>query len=456
MGLEEQDWNALFWGCISAVSFPLGATIGITIHIPTKLLVSLMSFGAGALLFALSIELFGGAMQEMAEGKIGKAEVICSMTSAVAGALSFIVMNRFLGEHEVNGGEDTAEQMPAEAVHVPLYDMQDEEPNPGSSDPALPMRSVGQPGLGSTPHHALSGNPCNDWEQSASRGRRHSQQTSPDLRIDTAWFSNLRVVGSPASPLHTGRRHSIGECTTPRASPVVRSETSAPRSTIANVSTSTRPLALAAGLWMAGESTEDNCWLPMTDRDDSDEGDPSTESEHLPPASAGGGAAMAIWLGLTMDGVPEAVVIGILANRDAMSMALIVGVFLANFPEAIATAALMRRSGMHGAKILGLWASLCLMTGAVAMIAAIVFPKKQEHWLGFVTTGSEGLAAGAMLAMISGTMLPDAYKQGGSDLVGFWAVMGFLSVLWVRVMWPAMPESPTSGLPNNNNHGDSP
>lgn len=55
-------------------------------------------------------------------------------------------------------------------------------------------------------------------------------------------------------------------------------------------------------------------------------------------------------------------------------------------------------------------------------------------WLVFVETGSEGLAAGAMLAMISGTMLPDAYKQGGSDLVGFWTVMGFVSVLAIRVM----------------------
>ena len=97
MVLVQQDWDALYWGCVSAVSFPAGAAIGISFNLPETMIVILMSFGAGALLFALSIELFGHAMLEMEEGKIGKAEVFCSMFSAVIGALSFIVMNRFLG-----------------------------------------------------------------------------------------------------------------------------------------------------------------------------------------------------------------------------------------------------------------------------------------------------------------------------------------------------------------------
>ena len=87
------------------------------------------------------------------------------------------------------------------------------------------------------------------------------------------------------------------------------------------------------------------------------------------------------------------------------------------------------------------------------MLAAIVFPRKSAHWVDFVTTASEGLAAGAMLAMIAGTMLPDAYEKGGADLVGFWTVCGFVSVLGVRVCFPAMPEPhiPT-GKPGDNPH----
>jgi len=159
-------------------------------------------------------------------------------------------------------------------------------------------------------------------------------------------------------------------------------------------------------------------------------------------ASSAVAAAMAIWLGLTMDGVPEAMVIGILANGEAMSMALVVGVFLANFPEAIATAAMMKKHGMPLWKNMLLWWSLCIMTGLVAMLAAMIFPRKSAHWVDFFTTGSEGLAAGAMLAMISGAMLPEAYHLGNADLVGFWTVFGFVSVLAVKVMYPAMPEVP--------------
>ena len=32
-----------------------------------------------------------------------------------------------------------------------------------------------------------------------------------------------------------------------------------------------------------------------------------------------------------------------------------------------------------------LWTSLCIMTGAIAMLAAVVFPKRGGHWVDFVT-----------------------------------------------------------------------
>jgi len=53
--------------------------------------------------------------------------------------------------------------------------------------------------------------------------------------------------------------------------------------------------------------------------------------------------------------------------------------------------------------------------------------------------------------MIAGTMLPDAYEKGGADLVGFFTVCGFVSVLAIRVSWPAMPS-----VPGHGGDGDSP
>ena len=48
----------------------------------------------------------------------------------------------------------------------------------------------------------------------------------------------------------------------------------------------------------------------------------------------GSNAAIAIWLGLAIDALPESVVIGLLClDPDGVSIAFIAGVFLANLPE---------------------------------------------------------------------------------------------------------------------------
>ena len=67
------------------------------------------------------------------------------------------------------------------------------------------------------------------------------------------------------------------------------------------------------------------------------------------------------------------------------------------------------------------------------MITAMALPRRKQEWVDYMTSAAEGLAAGAMLAMISGTMLPEAYEKGGADLVGLWTVAGFVTVLGVKV-----------------------
>ena len=83
-----------FWGAVSAVSLPLGSVLGLASK-PGKLITSsMMAFGAGALLFALTIELFGSTLhhaQEMGEGL-----VIASMVGAVVGGLLFDFLNQML------------------------------------------------------------------------------------------------------------------------------------------------------------------------------------------------------------------------------------------------------------------------------------------------------------------------------------------------------------------------
>ena len=52
-------WNALLFGAVSSSALLIGAVIGVRFRIPKRLLAMLLAFAAGALITALSFELFG-------------------------------------------------------------------------------------------------------------------------------------------------------------------------------------------------------------------------------------------------------------------------------------------------------------------------------------------------------------------------------------------------------------
>jgi CRP-like cAMP-binding protein len=141
------------------------------------------------------------------------------------------------------------------------------------------------------------------------------------------------------------------------------------------------------------------------------------------------GAPIAIFLGMTLDGIPESVVIGASVSHSAVSLSLIVGLFLANYPEALSSSAGMRQQGMAVGRIVAMWSALMLMTGAIAAAGALFFAGADPHAFALV----EGLAAGAMLTMIAETMLPEAYFKGGS-VVGLSTLFGFLVAIYSKTL----------------------
>jgi len=157
---------------------------------------------------------------------------------------------------------------------------------------------------------------------------------------------------------------------------------------------------------------------------------PSPADVHKAHNEAGGGAALAIWLGIALDGIPESLVIGAaMIESGSVSMALIVGVFLANFPEALSSSVGMRRQGYSVSKIVWMWTSLTILTGIGAFIGNATFGNLAPTTFVLV----EGLAAGAMLAMIAETMLPEAAEQGG-PANGLMTVFGFLAAVYVGTL----------------------
>lgn len=157
-------------------------------------------------------------------------------------------------------------------------------------------------------------------------------------------------------------------------------------------------------------------------------------SHLIPSAAAMAGAVgehknapMAIWLGLLMDGIPEALTIGAHLAIAPLSPSLLAGLFIANYPEAFSSSEGMKHQGFSYPRILLMWTSIMIITGILAVLGTLLFadaPKSIVSLLG-------SLAAGAMLTVISETMLPEAYAKGGS-IVRISTVLGFLVIILIR------------------------
>ena len=141
------------------------------------------------------------------------------------------------------------------------------------------------------------------------------------------------------------------------------------------------------------------------------------------------GAALAIWLGILLDGIPESFVIGASLVERGLSLSLLAGLFLSNYPEALSSSAGMREQGFSRARILFMWTSLMLITGLGAALGNVLLTNAGQGTLSLV----EGIAAGAMLTMIAQTMLPEAYFRGG-NIVGFATLLGFLAAIFFNTL----------------------
>jgi ZIP family zinc transporter len=133
------------------------------------------------------------------------------------------------------------------------------------------------------------------------------------------------------------------------------------------------------------------------------------------------GSALAIVLGIVLDGIPESIVLGLsILTGGSVSVAFLAAVFLSNLPEAIAATAGLAAGGWARARILGLWALVVLVSAVAALLGYGLFDSASPRLLAFVLA----FAGGAVLTMLADTMIPEAYEHGGK-LVGVVTTIGF-------------------------------
>jgi len=133
------------------------------------------------------------------------------------------------------------------------------------------------------------------------------------------------------------------------------------------------------------------------------------------------GTALAIVLGIVLDGIPESVVIGLtLLEGGSVSVAMLVAVFLSNLPEAIGATSGLALAGWKRWHILGLWGLVILVSALAALAGYGLFGDASPNTVAFVLA----FAGGAILTMLAETMIPEAYLRGGKA-VGLVTTLGF-------------------------------
>ena len=145
-------------------------------------------------------------------------------------------------------------------------------------------------------------------------------------------------------------------------------------------------------------------------------------SEDAQQPSSEEGSGLAIALGALLDGIPESMVIGVsLLSGEGVGLVTVAAVFLSNLPEGLSSAAGMRRAGRSKAYIFGIWGGIALASGVAALIGYGAFAEASSATIAFVTA----VAAGAILAMLADTMVPEAFETA-HEYAGLITVAGFL------------------------------
>jgi ZIP family zinc transporter len=143
--------------------------------------------------------------------------------------------------------------------------------------------------------------------------------------------------------------------------------------------------------------------------------------ERMGGRSGGAAAGFLLLLGALLDGIPEQVVLGIgLAAGEGVSVALLVAIFVSNLPESIGSATDMRAAGRESRVIVLGWAVVAVVCTLATIGGYWVSALVGDRFTGAV----DGFAAGALLVMLVGSMIPEA-KEKASVGAGLAAVLGF-------------------------------
>jgi len=152
--------------------------------------------------------------------------------------------------------------------------------------------------------------------------------------------------------------------------------------------------------------------------------------DQQPSEDDASGSGTAIAVGALLDGIPESIAIGLtMLAGGAVSVATVVAIFVSNIPEGLSGSAGMKKAGRTPGFVFGLWATIAVLSGLASLAGYTVFQNLSAQTQA-ATTAS---AAGAILAMLMDTMIPEAFECT-HNYAGLIAAAGFLCSFGLSVL----------------------
>ena len=137
-------------------------------------------------------------------------------------------------------------------------------------------------------------------------------------------------------------------------------------------------------------------------------------------SQSGAGIGFALLAGVTLDGVPENLAMGV-SLIEGGGIALLVAIFASNLPEALVGAEKMKEAGVSTRNALLIWSAAAVLLAAAVIVGYVALDGVSDRTLAIPL----GFAAGAVLASLADTLMPEAYAEGGIT-VAYATAIGFL------------------------------
>lgn len=141
-----------------------------------------------------------------------------------------------------------------------------------------------------------------------------------------------------------------------------------------------------------------------------------------PSEEESGGSGLALAAGALIDGIPESIAIGLsMLKGGVVSAVTVIAIFLSNLPEGLSSAAGMKKAGRKAGYVFIVWISITIISGLASTAGYTLF----RNFSPDIIAISMAFAAGAILAMIVDTMIPEAFEET-HNFAGLITVVGFL------------------------------